>query len=349
MASAEILDAPVPARLTGEAYAAAVRQGARRLKEELIRKTIEDADSWAKAVAAKWDEEHPGVPQRRGITEEEFNRYRDRVRTEDYEWVVPSFERHLDPDPVQFDAIILLLGQIEAKFGGDAQTSGGWTGSSSALGRINDVRGEMVHWAGEFRTNFINSFVTPLENTLPNHRELVRLAGDQMKLTRLIYMRRREAVLKLLDQATRATQAVTSNSSVDATLKWGTIIMVVVGTVIGAFNPGVALLTTGVLLEVGGTVGQGLLPDRPDEEKLPLGAPTAAEVAINVATALGQIGSEFAEAERQAAAALFTLTRAVEGERMRAGTPGTNPFTVPAPAIATATPAQIIEDLHPTR
>ncbi|MEU4163367.1 hypothetical protein [Actinoplanes sp. NPDC026670] len=33
--------------------------------------------------------------------------------------------------------------------------------------------------------------------------------------------------------------------------------------------------------------------------------------------------------------ALITLTRAVEGERMRAGTPGTNPFTVPEPAIVT--------------
>ncbi|WP_155123435.1 MULTISPECIES: hypothetical protein [unclassified Actinoplanes] len=98
-----------PAELAGQAYENAVREKALKLKKELIRQTLEDATSWMKAVNDKWANDHPGEWDATPISPEEADRYRDRVRTQDYEWVVPSFERFLQPDPDALNPIIESL------------------------------------------------------------------------------------------------------------------------------------------------------------------------------------------------------------------------------------------------
>ncbi|MDI6097172.1 hypothetical protein QLQ12_00930 [Actinoplanes sp. NEAU-A12] len=345
----DLPDLAVPAHLSGQAYESAVRQKARRLKDELIRQTLEDLASWRKAVDDKWAQAHPDLAPIFPISEAEIEQYRQRVRHEDYEWIVPAFDSFLDPDPGRFDPIIDTLAGVEAMFGGDADASGSWVGSEPALVRINDVREEMGNWQGDFRDAFIDEFVTPLQNTFPNHRELARLARAEVKMARLIYLRRRKSVLTLLDQSLAATQALGKGSfSGNEAFKWGSIILVVAGTVAGAFAPGVGILASALIMETVGTVGQGFLDDPPDEEKLPLAGATATEVAINVNTAMGKLNADVALSESKAAAAFHSQQQLLEQIRKRARVAnGPSAFSVAAPALSTATPAQIIRGLRP--
>lgn len=65
--------------------------------------------------------------------------------------------------------------------------------------------------------------------------------------------------------------------------KWGSIVLVVIGTLGGPFAA-VGIATGFAFLEVAGTVMKGALPEPKEEGKIPLAAPTATEVAIMSAT-----------------------------------------------------------------
>ncbi|TYB96312.1 hypothetical protein FXF53_22315 [Micromonospora sp. WP24] len=80
----------------------------------------------------------------------------------------------------------------------------------------------MDSWAGAFKNNLIDHFVTSLQNTLPNERELARLTRKQLKCTEVIYIRFRQSVLGLLENGVEATKALSQSAcSSDDLFKWG--------------------------------------------------------------------------------------------------------------------------------
>ncbi|WP_430786191.1 hypothetical protein [Actinoplanes sp. G11-F43] len=108
--------AATPPELAGVAYERRVRQQAQRLKAELIRQTLDDITSWKRAVDDKWDNLHPDLPFNSPIPPAEVAQYREQVRTRDYEWIVPSFERFLVPDPDDLNPALDALARIEGMF-----------------------------------------------------------------------------------------------------------------------------------------------------------------------------------------------------------------------------------------
>jgi hypothetical protein len=350
MAEAEAnLDFTTPAELAGAVYEDTLRRQARKLKEELIRQTLEDAATWKRSVEDKWANAHPGEWAGLPISEQEVADYRQRVRSEDYEWIIPSFERYVLPDPDQFNPIIESLAQVEAMFGGRSVTTGEWAGASGGLTKINTVRVEMAEWHGDFRDRFIDSFVDPLQTTFPNHGDLARVAGEQMKLAKIVYLRQRRSVLDLLDNAIKATQALSNGAtSPEVAAKWGSIVLVSVGALGGPFAATLGVATGFALLEVAGTVTQGAIPNPPEEEKMSLGAPTATEVAVNISHAMSKLNTDVAGMEQISAGGLGELNRLVERHLFNATTSnGIGPFSAPVPALASATPAQILSRLQP--
>ncbi|GAA4951443.1 hypothetical protein [Actinoplanes utahensis] len=346
---ATLFDVTTPPELAGAAFEGRVREQARALKAELIRQNLADADSWARSVEDKWANENPDKAPIFAISDEERARYRDRVENSDHEWIIPSFEQLITPDPDQFNPIIDVLSQVEASFGGRPDSTGKWVGADPNLGRLHDVRTDMDEWAGAFKNSFIDRFLTPFQSTLPNHSLLARSVGDQMRLMKVTYIRQRKSTLELLDNAIAATKALSNRSTSGAdAVKWATIMLVVSGTLLAAYGTGVGVVATAACLEVAGTVGQGLLPEPKEKQKLPLSAPTATEVAQNVVQALNRLTSDVHETEQIAVGALRELHRVAERERLtalRSNTPGA--FLVPAPPLADATPAQLDAGFFP--
>ncbi|WP_436519710.1 hypothetical protein [Actinoplanes sp. HUAS TT8] len=265
-----------PVDLAGQAFETAVREKALKLKQELIRQTLEDSTSWAKAVNDKWANDHPGEWDATPISHGEADRYRDRVRTRDYEWVVPSFERFLQPDPDALNPIIESLARVEGMLEGRANTDGTWTGASAAFGRINDVRVEMGWWQGAFQNNFIDRFVTPLESVVPNQRELMKYSRSAIEGAKIVHIRFRRSVLTMLDNGIKATQQLSNRACTGAdAMKWGTIAMCALGTIGGALTAGAGVFVTAVVIDVAGTIGGGLVPSGNEATKLDLAADTA--------------------------------------------------------------------------
>lgn len=337
-------DLTTPAECAGQAYVSAVREKALKLKKELIRQTLEDASSWSRAVNDKWANDHPGEWDGLPIPKEEVEQYRDRVRTQDYEWVVPSFERFLEPDPDQLIPIIDALATIEATFEGAAKPGGGWSGASPALGRINDVRTEMGYWQGDFKDNFIDYFVTPLESVVPNQREMVKYSRQAIEGAKIIHIRFRKSVLNLLDNAIKATQQLSNGACTGAdAAKWGTIAMCALGTVGGAVAGGIPGLAAGaVIIDVLGTVGGGLVPSGNEATKLELAANTATEVAQKIMSAQSALDNDTFIAEEDVKKSLMDLCQGLSASRMKSlASNVSGPFAVATPALAGATPGQI--------
>ncbi|WP_430782558.1 hypothetical protein [Actinoplanes sp. G11-F43] len=332
-----------PPDLAGQAFVTAVREKSRKLKQELIRQTLEDATSWSRAVNDKWADTHPGEWEGLPIPPAEVEEYRQRVRTEDYEWVEPSFERFLQPDPDALNPIIDALTTIEAMLEGSADANGGWTGASAALGRINDVRSDLNWWDGRFKDTFIDEFVTPLETSVPNQRELIRLTRDTMEGAKIINIRFRKSVLTMLDQGIAATQQLSNSACTGAdVLKWGSIALCVVGTVAAATTgPGVALAGA-VFIDVMGTIGGGLVPPDQAQTKLDLAAETATEVAAKITNAQSALGNDTSVAEEYVVLSLDKLHRILaDGRRATLTSNVSGPFGVASPGLADATPGQI--------
>ncbi|BBH70719.1 hypothetical protein ACTI_74040 [Actinoplanes sp. OR16] len=333
--------AATPPELAGAAYEQAVRRQAQRLKDELIRQTLEDVASWKRAVDDKWAGDHPDLPFNSPIPPEEVEQYRERVRTQDYEWIVPTFERLLVPDPDELNPAIDALAQIEGMFEGEADFTGNWVGANAALVRINDVRTEMSGWQGAFSSNFTDNFLTPLQNVVPNHRELMRLSRDQLECTKAIYCRFRKSVLELLDKSIQAVQSLGGGCDPDVA-KWGTITAVVIGTVLGPVAAGWGLVAA-VILDAGGTFAGGLVPSEGRKTETDLAAPTATEIAMKIHAAVSTLGNDLYSQEEVATAAMQMMAGVVGDHRSQgARTNVSGPFVVATPALADATPAQLL-------
>ncbi|BEL02018.1 hypothetical protein Q0Z83_002090 [Actinoplanes sichuanensis] len=337
-------DLVTPADLAGQAYQQAVRDRAGKLKQELIRQTLEDAASWTRAVNDKWANAHPGEWDGLPIDQAEVDRYRQQVSTQDYEWVIPSFERFLDPDPDALDPIIAALATIEALLDGNANPDGTWTGVSPALGRINDVRDDLKFWDGAFKDNFIDYFVTPLQTVVPNQREVIKYTRSAIEGSKIVHIRMRRAVLNLLDQGIKAAQQLSNGACTGAdVLKWGSIAMCVVGTAVGGLVTGPAAVLAGaVLVDVGGTILNGLVPPDEEKTKLELAAETATGVASNILNAQSVLGNDTYVAEEGIARSLRSLHQlVVEGRLPTLTSNASGPFGVATPALADADPRAI--------
>ncbi|GAA4590248.1 hypothetical protein BJY16_009174 [Actinoplanes octamycinicus] len=337
------VDLTTPADVAGEAYATAVRTKSLKLKQELIRQTLEDSASWTRAVNDKWANDHPGEWDGLPIPPEEIQQYRQRVQTEDYEWVVPSFERYLEPDPDKLTPIIDALAKVEAMLQGRADQEGGWTGSSPALQRINDVRADMTLWEGAFKENFVDRFLTPLGNVVPNQREVIALSREQLEGAKIIHIRFRKSVLSMLDNGIKAVQQL-SNSACKGSdvLKWGSIALCVVGTIGGGMTLGVGAAAAAVAIDVLGTVAGGLVPSDKEATKLDLAANTATEVAGKILSAQSALDNDTYSQEEIVTTALRSLYSIVSTERQPTRTSNrSTAFGVATPALADATPGQI--------
>lgn len=333
--------ATTPANLAGATYENTVRQQAAKLRAELIKQTLEDIESWLKAVEHEWAMAHPDKPAGSPVPPAEAEQYRNKVRTEYFEWVVPAFERYLTPDPDDINPVIDALRKIEGMFEGEGDTAGNFNGASPALSRINDVRTDMAEWEGAFKNNFIDNFLTPLQSVVPNQRKLVTLVRGQLECNKIIYIRYRDAVLKLLEKGIHATQMLNNARDPKAEL-WGTLVACAIGTTLGAVTGGWGLAVTAVLLDAGGTLAQGLLPEPPQTNDL--GAPTAVEVGIKITQAMNALDHDTSEQERLVANALNDITSMLESNRSKsifANTAGN--FSVAAPELNDAAATQITD------
>src|SRR5207248_1819497 len=73
-----------------------------------------------------------------------------------------------------------------------------------ALARIDDARSDMGFWQGPFQTNFVGDFLDPLKTAASNHAALAKLVREQLECNKILYIRRRERTLNLLDTALQA-------------------------------------------------------------------------------------------------------------------------------------------------
>jgi hypothetical protein len=334
-------DSPTtPPELAGAAYEKTVRDQAAKLKAELIRQTLEDIESWRKAVDNEWAKAHPEGGNLSPIPPEEIERYRNRVGTDYFEWVVPAFEKYLVPDPDDINPVIDALRKVEGMFEGEADTTGNWTGASPALGRINDVRVDMAEWEGSFKNNFVDNFLTPLQSVAPNQRKLARVAREQLECNKIIYIRYRSAVVKLLEKSISATQMLNNARDPKAEL-WGTLVACAIGTALGAVTGGWALAVA-VLLDAGGTLAQGLIPNPPETNDL--SAPTATEVAVKISQAMSALDRDTSAEEQRVANALREITHMLETTRRQSVFANrSGDFSVASPALAEATHGQVTD------
>ncbi len=259
------------------------------------------------------------------------------------EWVVPSFERFLQPDPDALNPIIESLAKIEGMLEGRASNDGTWTGASAALGRINDVRVEMAGWQGAFQSNFIDRFVTPLEAVVPNQRELVRYSRNAIEGAKIVHIRFRKSVLNMLDNGIKATRQLSNSACTGAdAMKWGTIAMCALGTIGGALTAGAGVFVTAVIIDVAGTIGGGLVPNGKEATKLDLAADTATEVAAKIMSAQSALDNDTYTAEEDVVRSLRDLQRGLAAERLKTVSSNVSgPFGVAVPALADAAPGQI--------
>lgn len=342
-------DVTTPPDLAGQAYESAVRSKAAQLKEKLINQTLKDVDSFKKAVWTQWSADHPGLDPDSSAepSTTDVRRYTERVRNEYYEWVVPAFERYLSPDPDATNPMVEALNAIQNNFGGTAEGDGTFRPSHPGLVRIGDALNDMTQWQGTLQENFIDNFLSPLQNVAHNQATVAEVARELLLLNKINYIRYRKAVLKLLDTSMKAVDQLTETKSPKPML-WGTLIVTSIGTALTAGTAG-AVVVLGTTLSIAGTLGQGLVPDPPDDRKTDLSAPTAQEVAVKIADAMARLNSDtetndllLVKGVKQAHDMISQLRSA------HIASNNSGPLNVARPDLDTAPPATILNALQPS-
>jgi len=334
-----------PAELAGATFETTIRTRAADLKSELIKQTLDDIESWRKAVDREWERAHPDQMMGPPIDEKEIESFRNMVRTEYYEWVEPAFERCLRPDPDAINPMIEALRTIESTFGGSQDNAGNFTPASPALARINDVRTDMSHWQGDLQTNFIDNFLTPLQTVSLNQAAVAKVVREHLECSKVLYIRHRKGILELVNQSIEAVK-ILNNGRDPKSYVWGTLVGISVGTALTLATGGLA--AAGVVLIIGSTLAQGLTPDpKPTNE---LSAPTAQEVAANISTALADMSSDMFTEERKVQEAFNTLYNTIADSRAASiNNNRSGPVAVATPAVSTAKPDEVTDgSLRPT-
>jgi hypothetical protein len=335
-----------PPELAGGTFANTIRTKANELKQELIKQTLDDIESWRRAVEHEWAIAHPGEWSGPPIPPEEIEGYRNTVRNEYYEWIVPAFERYLQPDPDATNPMISNLRQIESMFGGSQDDAGTFSPASSALGRVNDVRADMNHWEGDLQINFIDNFVTPLQTVSLNQAAVAKGVREVLEMNKIVYIRYRQGILKLVTEAIEAVKTL-NNGRDPKSHTWGTLVGISIGTIL-TIVPGAAPI--GVALIVGSTLAQGLTPDPPKTNEL--SAPTAQEVAFNVSKAMSTMDKDiYDKGEKPVEDAFKAIYSAISGARSSAiGSNVSGPLSVANPAVSTSKPGDVTDgSLRPDR
>ncbi|WP_430783635.1 hypothetical protein [Actinoplanes sp. G11-F43] len=343
--------ATTPAHLVGTTFRTALTGKAARLRDALIRKTLEDYASWERAIDDEVVRRHPELRIGTQTYLQEVEAFRGRIG-DHFDWVVPTFETFLTPDPDDVNPAIEMLGTIQSWFDGKADATEKWTGTNPALVRVNDVRAEMVAgWRGAFTDNFIDHFVSPLQSVLPNQRNLAQLVQEQLTCNKVIYIQRRQSIIDLLDASIFATQNLAADQKADIA-KWATIAAVAAGTTLGAFTTGIGL-TAALVLDAGGTIAQGLVPEKVDKKALngfDIEGRTTADICAKISIAIGTLERDTYGQEQQVASALRNITQALERLRRPAVLFNVSgPFSVETPALAGATAAELTRNLKPRR
>lgn len=327
-----------PADLAGSAYETALHDKANHLEQTLIHQTIDDIQSWRLAVDVQWRAQHPDRPHPIGPTSpDDIQQYTDAVRTNYYDWVVPAFERWRQPDPDALDPVIEALRGIEGSFGGSQDDAGRFYPHNGELSRIHLIEDEMEHWQGRFQENFLTDFANPLLSVTQNQAFAAAMVRSQLECCKIIYIRVRNGILKLLDQSLGAVKQL-DNAKDPKSFLWGSIVICIIGTGL-ALVPELAV--PGAALNIVGTLGQGLIPEPTQTNDL--SAPTAQEVAVNIAGALGKMTSDLLAEEQRVATALRNIAETIAGSRARSLSANTSgPLAVATPELATASITDLV-------
>jgi hypothetical protein len=328
-----------PPELRGGAFESTIKSKAAELKAELIKQTLDDIESWRKAVDNQWALAHPDQRPMSPIPPEEIQGYQNTVQSSYYEWIVPAFERYLAPDPDATDPMIAALRKIESSFQGSQDNAGNFTPASAGLSRVNDVRTDMSHWQGDLQTNFIDNFVTPLQTVSINQAAVAKVVREQLECNKVLYIRYRKGILELVNKSIEAVKTL-NNGRDPKSFTWGTLVGIAVGTALTIGTGGIA--TAGAVLIISSTVAQGLVPDAPKTNEL--SAPTAQEVAVKISEAMSKMDSDMIVEEEKVATALRNLHSAISDSR--SGSIAQNksgPLAVATPAVGTAKPGEITD------
>jgi hypothetical protein len=336
-----------PPELAGAVFEATIRSKAAELKSELIRQTLEDGDSWERAIRTEYEKAYPGesagsepVP----ATISEVKAWHRTVQDDYYEWVEPAFERYLTPDPDAGDPVIETLRTIESMFGGSQDHAGGFTAASPALTRINDARADMNQWEGHLQINFIDNFLTPLQSASVSQAAIAKFVREQFECNKILHIRRRKGILRLVNDSIEAVQTLTNGRDPE-TYMWGTLVGISLGTGLTLAPGGIAV--AGAALIISSTLAQGIAPD-PDRTTT-LSAPTAQEVAINVVEAMNCMDRDTDEQERHVEAAFKSIYTTIANSRSGPiSNNASGQLAVAVPELSTASPADIVDgSLHP--
>jgi hypothetical protein len=233
-------DIQTPAHLAGGAYESTVRSKATELKQVLINQTLEDIESWGKAVDDQWAQAHPGQSHTSPTTTAEYKQYVSTVQNGYYDWVEPAFERYLTPDPDAINPMISAMRKIEGMFHGSTDGAGSTNFASPALARTHDVRGDIGHWQGGFQEDFIDNFLTPLETVSINQGTVAKAVRSQLLCGKGMYIEYRDGILKLLDRSIEAVRLLNNQRDPKPCL-WGTLVGISLGLPQGGGPPGRAV------------------------------------------------------------------------------------------------------------
>lgn len=328
-----------PGDLAGGTFEYTVREKSAELKQELIKQTLDDIESWAKAVDLEWAQAHPDQANLSPIPPEEVEGYRNTVRNEYYEWVEPAFERYLSPDPDATNPMIGALREIESMFGGSQDNAGNFSPASPALARINDVRTDMSQWAGDFQIDFIDNFLTPLQTVSLNQAAVAKVVREQLECNKILYIRYRKGILELLNKSIEAVR-VLNNGRDPKSFTWGTLVGISIGTALTLGTGGLAV--AGAVMIVSSTLSQGLVPDPPKTNEL--SAPTAQEVAVKITEAMAKMNEDILAQEKVVEQAFRNLHDTIaDSHRGAVLNNRSGPLAVATPAVSTAKPADITD------
>ncbi|BCY14179.1 hypothetical protein [Actinoplanes sp. L3-i22] len=342
--------ATTPANLAGGTYASILTEKAAELRDALIQQTLKDQYSRERAIDEGVTRRHPELMAGSLSYRQEAETFLGGL-ADYFDWVVPAFETFLTPDPDDINPAVDMLGTIQGWFDGRVDSANDWTGASPGLTRVNSVRAEMTTgWTGAFAENFIDHFVTPLETLLPSQRNLAQLVQEQLTCNKVIYIRRRQSALDLLDASIFATRNLAAEQKAE-NAKWATIVAVAAGTTLGPFAHGLGILGS-LLLDAGGTVAQGLVPDKTNLpiSSFPIEGRTTADICAKITIAMSALERDTYAQEQQVANALRAITQVVEKLRRDAVLANASgPFSLERPALADATAGELVRNMRPAR
>ncbi len=326
-----------PDGLAGSVFTSTIQKKAKSLKKALIEQTLNEAKSWAKAVNVQWAQTHPGQAHTAPISDGDMRRFEHQIAHEDYEWVVPAFEKYFTPDPDALNPVISGLRSIEGMFQGARESDGRFSAANPSLGRINDVRADMNKWEGALQENFIDNFVTPLGSVSQNQAPFATLVREQLECNKVLYVRLRQSVLDLVEDSVDAVNALSSGTT-DGPY-WGTVAALVLGAALAVEFP-----VVGAVLTVAGTMGGGLFSKGAEKTKMRLAAPTAQEIAIKISNAMSKLDADVDEEEQKVRKGLESLYGSLAGPRgkaIAANKPGD--FAMAIPDVVRAKSAKITD------